>query len=74
MTDSALPASPGSVSSDQPIWTTHYNHPCAWDQHFPPLSLPEMLFRSAERKGTAPLLDFMGRKYSYAETAQGARR
>ncbi|MGQ3230201.1 MAG: long-chain-fatty-acid--CoA ligase [Blastomonas fulva] len=74
MTDSALPASPGSVSSDQPIWTTHYNHPCAWDQQFPPLSLPEMLFRSAERKGTAPLLDFMGRKYSYAETAQGARR
>ena len=74
MTDSAPPASPASISTDQPIWTTHYNHPCAWDQQFAPLSLPDMLFGSAQRKGTAPLLDFMGRKFSYAETAQGARR
>ncbi|MDM7955803.1 long-chain fatty acid--CoA ligase [Blastomonas sp.] len=74
MTDSALPASPAAVSTDQPIWKTHYSHPCDWDQVFAPLTLPDMLFGSAERKRTAPLLDFMGRKYSYAETAQGARR
>ncbi len=82
MTDSAPSASPTPLASDpaasgatdQPIWKTHYNHPCAWDQQFAALSLPDMFFRSAGRKGTAPLLDFMGRKYSYAETAQGVCR
>jgi long-chain acyl-CoA synthetase len=74
MTDSALPASPEAVPTDQPIWKTHYNHPCAWDQAFPPLSLPDMFFASAQLKDRAPLLDFMGRKYSYAETAMGVRK
>ena len=32
-----------------------------------------MFLASAERAGDAPLLDFMGRKYSYAETADGVR-
>ncbi len=68
------PANTHASDAAAPIWTTHYNHPCAWDQQFAALSLPEMLFGSAQRKGSAPLLDFMGRKYSYAETAQGARR
>ena len=68
--DRASPADP----SPAPIWKTRYNHPCPWDQHFPPLSLPDMFFRSAGRKGAAPLLDFLGRKYSYAETAQGVCR
>ncbi|MEZ5710132.1 MAG: long-chain fatty acid--CoA ligase [Blastomonas sp.] len=57
-----------------PVWKTHYNHPAAWDQFFSPLSLPDMFFRSAGRKGQAPLIDFMGRKYSYAETAEGVCR
>lgn len=88
MTDSSPPAPPADPAAadpaptgpapagpaNAPIWKTHYNHPCAWDQHFPPLSLPDMFFRSAGRKGAAPLLDFMGRKYSYAETAQGVCR
>lgn len=77
MTDAIASTSPLAsphVQHDAPIWTTHYNHPCSWDQQFAPLSLPDMFFRSAGRKGTAPLLDFMGRKYSYAETADGVCR
>lgn len=70
LTESPAPADTAAA----PIWTAHYNHPCAWDQQFPPLSLPDMFFRSAGRKGAAALLDFMGRKYSYAETAQGVCR
>lgn len=41
---------------------------------FPPLSLPDMLEASARRRGDAPLIDFYGRKFSYAMVADGARR
>lgn len=57
-----------------PIWTTHYNHPTQWDQFFAPMAMQDMFFRSAGRKGSAPLIDFMGRKYSYTETASGVCR
>ncbi|WP_109356362.1 long-chain fatty acid--CoA ligase [Sphingorhabdus sp. EL138] len=57
-----------------PIWKSRYNHPTDWDQFFPPLSMPGMFFRSAGRRGDANLLDFMGRKYSYAEVAAGVIR
>ena len=56
------------------IWQTHYHHPVPWDQFFAPLSVPDMFFRSAGARGPAPLLDFMGRKYSYAEVANGVAR
>ncbi len=36
--------------------------------------MPGMFFRSAGRRGEASLLDFMGRKYSYAEVAAGVVR
>ncbi len=49
-------------------------HPGNWDRQFEPLALHEMFFRSAERMGKAPLADFMGRKYSYAEMADAVRR
>ena len=77
MTDASASASPAlSAAADgaEPIWKTHYNHPCPWDQTFPPLSLPDMFFASVARKGRAPLLDFMGRKYSYDEVARGVAR
>jgi len=77
MTDAPASASPAvSASADgaEPIWKTHYNHPCPWDQSFAPLSLPDMFFASVARKGRAPLLDFMGRKYSYDEVARGVAR
>ena len=55
-------------------WSTEYHHPTDWDQSFAPLSLPDMLAASVARKGDAPMLDFMGRQFSYAEVAQGAAR
>ncbi|MCJ8157204.1 long-chain fatty acid--CoA ligase [Sphingomonas sp. LaA6.9] len=62
------------MSAPVPIWKTRYNHPCDWDQDFAPLSLPAMLEESAAAHGTADLIDFMGRRYSYAETLDGANR
>jgi long-chain acyl-CoA synthetase len=55
-------------------WSTNYRHPTAWDQDFPPLSLPDMLAASVARGGDAPMLDFMGRRFSYAEVADGVAR
>jgi len=55
-------------------WSTDYRHPTAWDQEFPPLSLPDMLAASVARRGDAPMLDFLGRQFSYAEVARGAAR
>jgi long-chain acyl-CoA synthetase len=62
------------MTNPEDIWRTAYRHPTPWEQDFPPLSLPAMFQASAERRGQAPLIDFMGRKYSYAETLDGARR
>jgi long-chain acyl-CoA synthetase len=56
------------------IWRTAYRHPCAWDQNFAPLSMPQMFAEAASRFARAPLIDFMGRKYSYGETASGVDR
>jgi len=55
-------------------WSTNYRHPTEWDQDFAPLSLPEMLTASVTKKRDAPMLDFMGRHFSYAEVAGGAAR
>jgi long-chain acyl-CoA synthetase len=55
-------------------WTSNYLHPSPWGQEFAPLSVHDMFFRSAERMGAAPLADFMGRKYSYAEIAASVRQ
>ncbi|MBB5705447.1 AMP-binding protein [Sphingopyxis panaciterrulae] len=55
-------------------WSTDYRHPTPWDQDFPPLSLPDMLAASVARKGDAPMLDFMGRHFSYREVADGVAR
>ncbi|HRE35713.1 MAG TPA: AMP-binding protein, partial [Sphingopyxis terrae] len=55
-------------------WSTEYRHPAAWDQSFAPLSLPAMLADSVARRGEAPMLDFMGRRFSYAEVADGVAR
>ncbi|MCW5646132.1 MAG: long-chain fatty acid--CoA ligase [Sphingopyxis sp.] len=55
-------------------WSTDYRHPTDWDQSFAPLSLPDMLAASVARRGDAPMLDFMGRRFSYARVARGAAR
>lgn len=56
------------------IWRECYNHPVVWDTSFEPLSLPDMLCAKAQETPLAPLIDFMGRKYSYADVMSGARR
>lgn len=63
-----------STAEPAPIWKSRYNHPTDWDQFFSPLTMPGMFFRSAGRRGDMNLLDFMGRKYSYAEVASGVIR
>ena len=55
-------------------WSTDYRHPTKWDQLFEPLSLPAMLAASVASKRDAPMLDFMGRHFSYAEVANGVAR
>lgn len=55
-------------------WREGYDHPEPWDQPFAPLSVPDMFFASAERRGDAALLDFMGRQYSYRQVASAVRR
>src|SRR3546814_407573 len=55
-------------------WGRHYRHPTDWNQRFEPLSLPGMLARSAARAPDAPLIDFYGRKFSYAQVEAAAAR
>lgn len=62
------------ISHGHEAWRTAYVHPGSWDRSFPELSLPEMLEATARRVPDAPLIDFMGRKFSYAETLRAARR
>ena len=54
-------------------WQAHYAHPTPWDTTFAPLTVPQMFADSATRFGDRPLVDFMGRRFSYAELAQEAR-
>ncbi len=62
------------MSDPERSWRTAYRHPTAWDMPLPPLSLVEMFEAAVERRGDAPLIDFMGRLYSYRETRNGADR
>jgi long-chain acyl-CoA synthetase len=62
-----------SVSRAIP-WTANYLHPVKWDQQFQPMALHDMFFEAAKRMGAAPLADFMGRKYSYADMADAVRK
>ncbi|MDE2412530.1 MAG: AMP-binding protein [Sphingomonadales bacterium] len=54
-------------------WRDHYVHPCAWDMEFPPLSLPDFFAQAAQAHAEQPLVDFMGRRFSYAELHREAR-
>src|ERR1700757_648557 len=51
-----------------------YRHPASWALNLEPLSLTDMFERTAEVKPRAPLIDFFGRKFSYADVAGLARR
>jgi long-chain acyl-CoA synthetase len=55
-------------------WRTAYRHPGPWDLDLPPETMIGLFEKSAARRGDAPLIDFLGRSYSYAETLDGANR
>ena len=54
-------------------WQVHYAHPTPWDTDFPPLSVPQMFADSAARFADRPLVDFLGRTFSYADLHAEAR-
>ena len=56
------------------VWRESYRHPNPWDSAFPPLSMVDLFDASCARMGKAPLIDFLGRHYSFAETHDGANR
>ncbi|MBX3563791.1 MAG: long-chain fatty acid--CoA ligase [Sphingomonas sp.] len=56
------------------IWRSAFRHPGRWDDVFPPLSMVDLFETSARAHPDAHLLDFLGRKYSYGETLDGANR
>jgi long-chain acyl-CoA synthetase len=62
------------MNDPESAWRSEYRHPTAWDTPFPPLSMVDVFDRAAAAQGEAPLIDFLGRHYSYAETAGGANR
>ncbi len=55
-------------------WRNAYRHPVPWDQAFAPQSMSALFEESAARFSQRAAIEFMGRHYSYAELADGARR
>ena len=62
-----------SVSKSTEPWLNHYGHPIPWETPFLPLSLPAMFAAATCDHGKAPLVDFLGRTYSYSELYAQAR-
>ncbi|AQR74447.1 long-chain fatty acid--CoA ligase [Sphingomonas sp. LM7] len=62
------------MTDPEHVWRTAFHHPGKWDDSFPPTTMVTLFEESARAHPQAPLLDFMGRKYSYAETLDGANR
>ena len=60
------------IAATEP-WRANYAHPCAWDETFPPLSLTDMFLGAAQKWPERPLVDFLGRRFSYAQLADEAR-
>lgn len=56
------------------LWRSAYLHPSPWDVSYEPMSIPAMFDASVAQHPSAPLIDFFGRKFSYAEVAAGADR
>ncbi len=62
-----------NVSKPETPWLEAYGHPNDWHADYAPLSLPDLLVEAAAKHPQAPLVDFMGRKYSYAELLAQAK-
>lgn len=55
-------------------WQEGYKHPGHWTEQFAPLSMPELFARSLANHADRTLVDFMGRRFTYAEIGAEARR
>ena len=53
--------------------SNNYRHPVPWDTRFDDTTLPAMFAASVEAHPDAPLVDFLGRRYSYADLHAEAR-
>ena len=62
------------VSSSAEPWRAHYAHPGAWEQNFAPLAMTDFFARSVAGHGARPLVEFLGRSYSYAAIDRAAQR
>lgn len=62
------------MTDPESAWRDSYRHPTRWDSSYPPQSMVEFFDEAAARGGNTPLIDFLGRHYSYAETLDGANR
>ncbi len=58
-----------AVSIAEDPWRAQYAHPCAWDMAFPPLTMPDLFAASVAAHRDQPLVDFMGRRFSYSDLA-----
>ena len=57
------------------VWrSSAYHHPGGWDRTFEPTSMVTLFESSAAAHPDAPLIDFLGRRYSYRQTFEAARR
>ncbi len=63
-----------SVNKRFPCPSAEYSHPGAWDAPLKGDALPEIFARRATERGDTPLVEFLGRTFSYAELHDQARR
>jgi len=63
-----------SVNKRFPCPSAEYSHPGAWDAPLKGDLLPEIFARRASERGDAPLVEFLGREFSYGELHNSARR
>ena len=55
-------------------WSTSYVHAVPWDTAFQPCAVPDLLRRSAARTPKACALEFLGRRWTYAEAWDQVQR
>ena len=56
------------------VWARHFDHPMPWQTDFPSLSMNAMFAASAQKFAQRQMLDFLGRKYSFAQVAAAVKR
>ncbi len=62
------------MNDPERVWRTAYRHPTPWETRFAPQTMVELFDQACAEAAARPLIDFLGRTYSYAETLDGANR